>query len=168
MCIIIDTNAFAAVFDASTSSHDEFAPVLRWIKDGKGKIVYGGTTYKNELRRATKYLRLMVQLKTAGKIIEICDEMVDRHEEDLAKQVPDPDFDDRHIAAIIKVSGCKLVCTQDARSHRFLKRSELYRPHRSRPKFYSGKANASLLSDRYITECCKPAHKVPGLNKLLT
>ena len=31
MCVIVDTNAFAAVFNANANNHDEFAPVLDWI-----------------------------------------------------------------------------------------------------------------------------------------
>ena len=48
MCVIVDTNAFAAVFNANANNHDEFAPVLDWIISGKGKLVIGGTKYMSE------------------------------------------------------------------------------------------------------------------------
>jgi hypothetical protein len=52
MCIIIDTNRFSSIFEEENSDHDEFKPILDWIIFGKGKIVYGGTKYKQELTRA--------------------------------------------------------------------------------------------------------------------
>ncbi len=42
MCIVIDTNAFHAVFNPISQKHGDFRPVLEWIVHGRGKIVYGG------------------------------------------------------------------------------------------------------------------------------
>ncbi len=67
MCIIIDTNAFAPVFDRTSQNHAEFKPVLDWIVSGKGKIVYGGTKYKLELGKAYKYLKLFAEFKKINK-----------------------------------------------------------------------------------------------------
>ena len=43
MCIIVDTNCFAPVFDRKSEKHNQFAPVLEWIISGKGKLIYGGS-----------------------------------------------------------------------------------------------------------------------------
>ncbi len=37
MCIIIDTNVLADVFNSESKLHMEFAPVVEWILKGKGK-----------------------------------------------------------------------------------------------------------------------------------
>ncbi len=47
MCIIIDANALPSVL----KREPELCPVFNWINEGKGKIVYGGTKYKEELKK---------------------------------------------------------------------------------------------------------------------
>ena len=69
MCVIVDTNAVAAVFNANANNHDEFAPVLDWIISGKGKLVIGGTKYMSELARTKKYLSFVQILNTKARTI---------------------------------------------------------------------------------------------------
>lgn len=38
MCIIIDTNVLANVFDNKSANHSDFKPVKDWIIDGKVKL----------------------------------------------------------------------------------------------------------------------------------
>jgi hypothetical protein len=52
MCIIIDADTLGLVFNPETKEHKKFKPVLEWINNGKGKIVYGGTKYEKELINA--------------------------------------------------------------------------------------------------------------------
>ena len=54
MPIIVDTNCFANVFSRNATRHNEFEPVLNWILRGKGKLIYGGTKYKTELKKSYK------------------------------------------------------------------------------------------------------------------
>ena len=77
MCIVIDANVFSSVFSRSSLDHGEFKPVLKWIIEGRGKIVYGGTKYISELRAAPKYLGIFNQLEMAGKVVKLCDSRVD-------------------------------------------------------------------------------------------
>ncbi len=51
MCIIIDVNALNEVFNTDSVNHLEFKPVRDWIIEGKGKVLYGGTKYRDELMR---------------------------------------------------------------------------------------------------------------------
>ena len=74
MCIIIDTNALASVFDVDSSNHENFKPVYDWIFNNKGKVVYGGTKYKEELKNSYRYLKLFGQLSRIRKTIEIDDD----------------------------------------------------------------------------------------------
>jgi predicted nucleic acid-binding protein len=122
MCIVIDANTFAHVFNSSSKNHHEFKPVLDWIVYGKGKIVYGGTLYKKELRNAPKYFKLFLELSKSSKVVEVDMILVDKKEQEVAKLVNHPNFDDPHLIAIIIVSGCKLICSHDSKAYSFLKR----------------------------------------------
>lgn len=161
MCIVIDTNSLASVFDQESQRHIEFRPVLDWIVYGHGKIVYGGTTYRRELARATKYFRLLIELKKASKIVEVDGTKVDETEQQLTRILSHSDFDDPHIVAIIIVSGCKLICSDDSRAYRFFRRTEFYPKHVQRPHIYSRELNKNLLHDKNIADCCRPLSKLP-------
>lgn len=84
MCIIIDTNVFADVFTKESANHSDFEPVLNWIRKGYcGKIVYGGTTYKNELNQSKKYLTIFRLFSEVRRVVRIKDNLVDEKEEEL-------------------------------------------------------------------------------------
>ena len=54
MCVIVDTNCLASVFERKSEKHPQFAPVLEWIIFGKGKLIYGGSKYIGELMYENK------------------------------------------------------------------------------------------------------------------
>ena len=167
MCIVIDINFLSPLFNATDNEHNEFKPLLEWIIFGKGKLVYGGKKYKEELRETKKYFGLLIQLKKAGKIVEVDDEKVDQHQIKLSETEKHPDFDDPHLIAIIIVSGCKLICSLDKRAYVFIKNKDLYPAHFEKPKIYKGKSNAKLLSDKNIAAVCHPVSKPNRLLKEL-
>lgn len=150
MCIVIDINTLASVFSSSSSDHADFQPVLDWILKGKGTVVYGGTHYKQELNRAGKYRGVILQLKTARKVAEIEQSAVDARERQLEEKIRESDCDDRHIIAILCVSGCQLVCSNDKRSYRFIKDKSNYAKKRRVPSIYCKREYKRLLSDRNI------------------
>ncbi len=168
MCIIIDINAFASVFQSNSADHNDFRPVLEWICKGKGKIVFGGTKYKEELKSAYKYLRIFRQFDAARKLVKIDDQSVDNEQARLESIIEHSDYDDYHIIAIIIVSGCKLICSKDSRAYPYFKNRTLYPKKFERPRIYSNSSNANLLCDRLIADCCKPATKTSKLNALLS
>lgn len=49
MCIVVDINTLALVFSPESKKHAEFSPVKKWVEEGRGFVVYGGTSYKAEL-----------------------------------------------------------------------------------------------------------------------
>jgi predicted nucleic acid-binding protein len=155
MCIIIDTNVFGDVFNKESKSHLEFEPVINWILYGKGKIVYGGAKYKNELRRAKKYLKILVEFEKMNKVVRVDDEKIDDREKEIKKTNRHRDFNDEHIIAIVIVSGCVLVCTKDSSAVPFIKDPSFYPKSCKKPKIYSGKRNKNLLADCNIAPICK-------------
>lgn len=158
MCIVIDTNAMASVFSASSKDHDQFKPVHDWIRYKNGKIVYGGTTYLAELKKAKKFATIFRRLRDVGKVIELRDcKKVDDIEKKLKAKVKDSKFNnDPHIIAIITASKCKIVCTKDESSFKFIQNRKLYPRGISPPKIYTRERNKNILKNDNIADICKP------------
>jgi hypothetical protein len=156
MCIVIDTNCFSPVFNPTNLDHPSFEPVLHWIVSGRGKVVYGGTKYLIELKRATRYLRIFGELKKAGKVVELAQGDVDTHQQRVEKLVDPKKHNDPHLPAIVCASRCRLVCTKDDRSHRLLKEATCYPKGVAKPKIYKSLKQAALLIDQNIADVCKP------------
>jgi len=154
MCIVIDANVFGSVFSSKACDHAEYKPVKDWVTEGKGFIVYGGTKYNNELRRATQYLGIFVELRKKGRVKKIADDLVDQDQAVVEASVRGTeggtDFDDGHIVAIFRVSGCRLLCSNDARLDRYIKNRSLYLRKQRPPSIYRGKKHRRLLCDKNI------------------
>lgn len=169
MCIVIDSNVIPCVFNSQASDHQEFRPVFAWIRQGRGKIVYGGTRYKKELSELRNYLGILAELKRKSKVV-IIDEVnnisVDSVEDYLSQRIVRSDFNDHHIVAILIISGCKLVCSNDTGAHALIgvcfgraraliKGISPCPGHVQTPKIYSNRTCAGLLCDRNIAKCCQ-------------
>lgn len=161
MCIIIDKNRFGPVFNGETPGHDEFKPILDWITKGNGKIVYGGKTYKKELKQSTKYHKIFRYFLTKGRVVMIPDEEVDLIEEELIPIYKDTHgYNDHHIVAIVIASKCRLVCTRDEGLIDYLKECQHYPNRFKKPLIYKNFSNKNLLTHSYIADVCKPCHKM--------
>jgi hypothetical protein len=159
MCIVIDASALAAVFNADDAGHDNFSPVMEWVTRGRGKVVYGGTTYMRELRAVRSLLELFLELTRQRRVVRIEDAEVDAHERRIVALVRDRRFDDPHLAAIVCVARCALICTRDNRAFGFLKRRDLYSEVRCDvPRLYTSKRNRDLLCDQHIVGRCVDEH----------
>lgn len=168
MCIIIDTNVLSSVLNLQSSDHEEFQPVFAWIAYGKGKMVFGGTTYIAELTRVKTFNKLLTEWQRNRKLVRIDDANVDNMEHLLSQNITGPQFNDHHIVAIVLVSGCKLICSNDTGLHALIStcystgaRTLIKRlsPHSGSircPKIYKGRRHRALLSDRNIAKCCQP------------
>lgn len=155
MCLVIDTNTLSCVFNETNANHEEFKPVFDWIETGKGKIVFGGTNYMKELEKARQYLRLFVDYSKKGKTVRLKDDEVDKYEEEIKLRVNDSKFNDPHIMAIIAVSKCKVLCSNDKKSYIYIQNQELYPKGVNRPKIYSRKSCDNLLVDDNIIQICR-------------
>ncbi len=150
MCIVIDTNALAPVFNQNSKSHQDFEPVCHWVTKGDGHIVYGGTKYKKELLKAHKYLRLFRRLKDARRAYEINEDLVNAEHVQLKQKTKGTDFNDQHIIAIFVVSRCRLFCSCDSRSDKYIRDKSLYPKRHTRPSIYRNSKHKHLLSQQYI------------------
>lgn len=154
MCIVIDTNVMKCVFDSQNAQHSEFKDVKEWIFKGKGKIIYGGTTYLTE---NLKYCKLFSELKKIGKAVLINNHKVDEQEKVVSELIRHPDFDDPHLIALLQLSKCKVICSLDSRAYPFFRHNLFFTPASKKPKIYSGSRNKPLLCDSYFCDLCLPA-----------
>jgi len=150
--IVLDINCFHLVFQPKNNDNDNFCHIQKWVtKEKYACFVYGGTKYKCELEKVTKYHKIINQLKNVGKFVEINTQMIDENARQLKIICPDIDFDDEHIVAILNISGCKLVCTKDIRAQEYIKRKDFYSDKKV-PQIYSRVKHKNLLQKKYIVE----------------
>lgn len=145
MCIVIDINALAMVFDEKNARHAEYTPIKQWIEEGNGFLIFGGTKYKAELAKTGRYMRLLRQMRDGGKAIAIKDSAVDALEEIVQQKTTGTQCDDQHIVALLGASRCKLLCSFDSRSFDFIKDFNLYPKGVPRVKIYTSARNKKLL-----------------------
>ncbi|MCX6641164.1 MAG: hypothetical protein NTW14_11930 [bacterium] len=151
MCIIIDADTLACVFNKICSDHVNFKPVLQWINKS-GFIVYGGSTYKRQLKAASSYWGIFIEYKKIRKAVEVDESLVDEFEKEAKKIIPAKKFDDPHLVAIVKVSGCKLLCSNDGKADKYIGNKKLYnrKENQHPPKIYRGLKHRHLLNDKNI------------------
>jgi|SRR5882724_259950 len=154
MCLLIDSCSLSVVFNNRNSKHKEFEPVYKFINEGKGTLVYGGTRYLAELAKAERYLKLFIEFTKSQKARLLNKAAVDAAEQEVRALAAKKGFNDPHIVAIVRVAHCRLVCTSDSASIPFLKDKALYPKGAKRPKIYCGLAQRRLLRDREVTGCC--------------
>lgn len=145
MCVVIDTNTLASVFNEKCSKHAEFRPVLEWIQSGRGLLVYGGTRYKEELAKAFHYLKLVRQMRDAGQAVAICDKAVDTRETEVRRKTNGSQCDDQHMIALLGASRCTLFCSDDARADPYVKDRTLYPARMPRVRIYRSHQSNHLL-----------------------
>lgn len=153
MCIIIDTNTLSHVFNKNDERHSEFKPVLDWIINGQGKVVYGGTKYLAEI--GPRLIPFLAALRAANKAVKVDDAVVDSETAKVSSVIQHDDFGDQHIVALLLKSGCKLICSLDARAYPYFQHQEFFSA-KKRPKIYSGSRNADLLCNNNIAKICAP------------
>jgi len=152
MCIIIDVNVLPSVFSPETKNHSEFKPVYDWFLGPNGKIVFGGTKYLMELSAMRRYQSLFVRFGKQNKVAYLDDEVVDKIQENVESKIDDSDFDDPHIIAIVIVSKCGIVCSDDKKSYRFIKNTIFYPNGVQVPRIYSNASNKDLLNNKELTK----------------
>lgn len=150
MCIIIDINALSSVFNESCQDYLEFEPVRNWIFNKKAYIVWGGTTYKNELKKCQNYFNLLIELTKATIAREVIQSMVDHEEEIVITLINSPKCDDPHIIALFRVSKCKLLVSKDSRSDQFIRNKTLYPSPQKPPSIYRTRKHTHLLCEKNI------------------
>lgn len=156
MCIVIDINTIPSVFNPLASDHHEFRPILDWLGNCNTKIVYGGTKYKQELRRMPRYFKLLQEMRTGGQVYEVDEASVDKEEIVIKQATYHKNFNDQAIVAIVIVSHCRWICSNDKKAHPFFKLNNLYPKGIKRPSIYTCHKNVGSLRNKHIIGQCGP------------
>lgn len=144
--VVVDTDSLSKVFDKANKEYKEYEPLHKSIIEQKRSVImYGGTKYMNELKRARKFLRLFVELGKSGMASMLNVQAVDNEEEKIIGLASDSKFNDHHIIAIVVVGRCNIICSSDTNSHGHYKNS-LYYPKHLRPKIYNGLSSSGILN----------------------
>jgi predicted nucleic acid-binding protein len=155
MCVIIDTNVFPMVFSEKAKGHARFAPVLKWITTGNGKMVLGGEKYARELR-GSGFTKILAELSRRQRIVLVSNEAVDHYAAQLKIRVPDEDFDDEHIVALVAISRCCVICSDDKRSFPYVRRRDLYPKGVKPPKIFRYASHEKkLCCEKHIVPICR-------------
>lgn len=154
MCIVIDICTLAPVFESSCKKHSDFKPVLDWINQRKGKMIYGGKTYRKELLNG-KYRKIIIELTKAGKAKELPEEEVNHKTVELGNTITHRDYDDPHIIAITIVSRSRIICSDDERAYPFFQKPLLYPNKFKLPKIYRGLGSKGILNSGNVCKSCQ-------------
>lgn len=143
------------MFKSTDPNHADFVAVRQWVVEGTGKFVMGGTKYKAELMAVKSVVPFLAELERKGKVVRKRDADVDADEAAVKAIEPANDFDDPHLVALIRLTGCRLICIRDPRAHRFLRSPRFYRSKKERPRLYTRTKNGALLCALNLAACCR-------------
>lgn len=112
MCAILDTNAAIQIFSAGAP--EAAVQFRKYVDKGRLQLVFGGTSYRSEVRRNHGVLRFFQVGIQAGRIRQIDDRQVNTQAQMLRRGYS-VESDDEHIVALAQVSGARLLYTNDRR-----------------------------------------------------
>jgi len=145
VCLIVDANLASAVFAGSPES--DFAPILDWLNERDGCLVYGGYL-ATELARMEKPRRYLLALLRAGRARQVPDEQV-AEEQATVSATGLCRSNDPHVVALARVSGARTLCTHDRDLQRDFRNPQLL--SKPRGSIYQRQDHARLL--RHTTTC---------------
>ena len=138
MCIIVDANVLGK-FLAEPPNADVL-PIHRWLTRRRGKLVYstGGKFAEEIVGKARE--RLLVYVRADMAVEESREQELREQEQALAADIRS---DDPHVLALARVSGARLLYTNDGDLMTDFKDKRFV--DRPRGKVYSRAANESIL-----------------------
>jgi hypothetical protein len=115
-------------------------------------MIYGGTKYLTELSQVRKILPIVNELNRKGRVKVVATAEVDTLAEKIRQKVNESAFNDDHLVAIVIVSRCRVVCTEDEEAMPYLKRPDLYSDHdMHHPSIYNRSTHKHLCCDENLT-----------------
>ena len=110
MCAIVDANVRDEVFGSASSEPGKF--FLNWLRrPGGGRLALGGKL-RSELAGLENFRRIYGLLRQNGRVVDIEDSVVDAETANLeARRICRSN--DTHVLALARVSGARLLYTND-------------------------------------------------------
>src|SRR5690349_12950672 len=107
MCVIIDANRASLVF--REPPEPDFAPILDWLLQEGGELVFGGhlAAELDRMGNAKRFLRALV---VAGRARQLPGAEVEAEEATVAA-TGHCRSNDHHVVALARVSGARTLCT---------------------------------------------------------
>ncbi len=112
MCAIVDANVSGEVFGDNKSEAGQF--FYDWLTDTRksGRLVIGGTKLRTELGSHAGFKAWLAQAVLAGRARQMDDQKVNAEAELLHSQ-SDCQSNDWHVLGLARVSGARLLFTND-------------------------------------------------------
>ena len=111
MCAIIDNNVRHEVFGASDVQTEAGEYFLNWLENRNGRLVVGGKLLE-ELSDYTSFGTWLRRALTRGRVIRVSDAEVDTETANLQSRNICKS-NDAHVLALARVSGARLLFTND-------------------------------------------------------
>jgi len=102
-----------------------------------------------------EYVRLFANLNRQGRLIEVDDKAVDLFAAKLKIKVKNRGFNDEHLVALVVVSRCRVICSDDKKAYPFLKRKSLYPSGVRPPKIFCHAKHKTLCCTDNIVAICR-------------
>jgi hypothetical protein len=81
--------------------------------------------------------------------------------------VTHPDFDALRLIALLGITGCKLICTDDKRAEKYWLNKKLHPEGKKPPAIYKdAKKHTCLLTPAHIGKCCTENNKLNKVEKI--
>ncbi len=109
MCLILDTDIVHLVFPRPARN---YVPVHEAITERRARIVYGGGRLLTEYQGMGEFWRLLYRLDQQGSARKVSDNKVDLETESVCESGLCRS-NDQHIIGLARVSGARLLCTDD-------------------------------------------------------
>ncbi len=154
MCLVIDACSFHSVFSLDPTRSARFKPIVRWLEFGKGKLIYGGTKYAKEIC-GSNALKILAELDRRGRLVRFENSRVDKLATKMKAQEPSKKFNDEHLVALVALSKCCVVCTDEEEAIPFLKRADFYPKKVSPPSIYRNENHAHMCCNANVIGACK-------------
>ena len=157
LCSIVDADSADVIF--GDDPPEGAARFLRWLKQGRYRLVIGGRRLEKELQRTSRETQFfMAQAQAAGLLwIEDWDSVNER--ETMLIQAGACGSNDEHIIAIAQISGARLLYSGDLRLHEDFRDPDLLNDPRGRiyPRSGSRRQQESILlrDDLCVSKRCR-------------
>ena len=145
MCAIVDANVASRFF--SVPPDPQLLPLWEWINDGRGVLVVGGRllTELSKVRDAANAIQEWQRVGRAA-IVDASDVAAEEREVEKSGLCVS---NDKHVIALARVSGARLLCARDNALRRDFKNPQLIK--RPLGKVYRSPRSAYLL--KHATSC---------------
>jgi hypothetical protein len=144
MCMIIDASVAHFLSPLSAAAR----PVVTWIEDGNGRLVIGGRNTE-ELNQNEAVARWIRELLRAGRARAVSPDSLN-NEEQIVQQLGACCSNDLHVIALARVSGARIIFTDDRDLHRDVTNPAVLNSPRG--KVYQNASHRHLLR----SSACRP------------